>query len=491
MQFTITSKAPDQVSSACFIIPMFEKQRDIADKVADKKSREQLDKIIEQSGFDGQLEKHLLAHTPESRHKAIMLVGLGKKSEWNQSLCGRAGKAASEHIMAMDPQNILIDFSGVASEEFSEADAVRQFALALRHASYRYDETKKATKPKLQKCALYSSADAGALRQTLREADAIAYASDYCRDLANLPGNICTPSHIVERARKLGRSSQKLKVKVLKESDMEKLGMGAFLSVSRGSREPGFIVCLEYKNASARQAPIALVGKGITFDTGGISIKPSATMDEMKFDMSGAASALATMAFCVRMKLNINLIAVLACAENMPGGNASKPGDVVKTMSGQTVEILNTDAEGRLVLCDAITYVSSRYKPECIVDVATLTGACVVALGQEACGLMTNDQELGDELLAAGKASGDRAWQLPMWDEYQPQLDSNFADMANIGGRFAGTITAACFLSRFAKGQRWAHLDIAGTAWLTGKAKGSTGRPVPLLTRFLLDRSGK
>lgn len=491
MQFTITSKAPNQISSDCFIIPVFERQRGIRDKVTDEKNRDRLDKIIRQSGFGGQLERHLLVHTPEARHKAIMLVGLGKKSKWNQSLCGRAVKAASRQIMTLDPRNILLDFSAVAAGKFSEVDAVRQFILALQHENYRYDKTKKASKSKLQTCTVCSSVNVNKLRQALREADAVGYASDYCRDLANLPGNICTPSYIVEQARKLGRNSQKLKIKVLRESDMERLGMGAFLSVSRGSQEPGFMVCLEYKNAPARQAPIALVGKGITFDTGGISIKPSATMDEMKFDMSGAASVLATVAFCVRMKLNINLIAVLACAENMPGGNASKPGDVVKTMSGQTVEILNTDAEGRLVLCDAITYVASRYKPECIVDVATLTGACVVALGQEACGLMTNDQKLADELLAAGKASGDRAWQLPMWDEYQSQLDSNFADMANIGGRWAGTITAACFLSRFAAEQRWAHLDIAGTAWLSGKTKGSTGRPVPLLTRFLLNCSEK
>ena len=309
----------------------------------------------------------------------------------------------------------------------------------------------------------------------------------FARELGNLPGNICTPAYLAAAARKLARRSTKLSVRVLEEKAMERLNMGAFLSVSKGSANPGKLVCLEYKGGKARQAPVALVGKGITFDTGGISIKPSATMDEMKFDMCGAASVLGTLAACVKLRLPLNVVGVLACAENMPGGSASKPGDVVKTMSGQTVEILNTDAEGRLVLCDALTY-AARYKPACVIDIATLTGACVVALGQEACGLMSNTQSLADALLKAGAACGDRSWQLPLWDEYQSQLDSNFADIANIGGRWGGTITAACFLSRFTEKYEWAHLDIAGTAWLTGRDKGATGRPVPLLFEFLLQR---
>ena len=488
MQITVTSKPLNQISSACAIIPMFEKQRGILDKVSDKKSRDMLEKVIKQCKFKGELEKHLLVHTPESRHKAVMLVGLGKKSEWSRSRCDRAARAAIAKAAESELESVAIDLCDVASAKFPEGDSVRRFSLALQYESYRYAETKKPKRSKLKKCTLRSSDDAATLRQTLREADAIAYAANFCRGLADLPGNICTPSYIVQQARKIARKSSKLKIKVLRESDMEKLGMGAFLSVSRGSKEPGFMICLEYFNAPRKQAPIALVGKGITFDTGGISIKPSPTMDEMKYDMSGAASVLGTIAFCARMGLKINVVGVLACAENMPGGNAVKPGDIVKTMSGQTVEILNTDAEGRLVLCDALTYVS-RYKPECIVDIATLTGACVVALGQETSGLMANDQKLADELISAGKVSGDRTWQLPLWDEYQSQLDSNFADIANIGGRWGGTITAACFLSRFTEKQRWAHLDIAGVAWLTGKNKGSTGRPVPLLTQFLLNRT--
>ena len=271
----------------------------------------------------------------------------------------------------------------------------------------------------------------------------------------------------MEQAKKLASSSKKLHIKVLDEKKMKSLGMGAFYRLVKEVLSHSYLVCINYQGAAKTKAPVAIVGKGITFDTGGISIKPSSAMDEMKFDMSGAGSVLGTMAFCVRLGLPINVVGVLACAENMPGGKASKPGDIVTTMSGQTVEILNTDAEGRLVLCDALTYVQQEYKPECIVDVATLTGACLVALGQVTSGLMANDQALADELIEAGKKSGDSTWQLPIWDEYQPQLDSNFADMANIGGRWAGAITAGCFLSRFTEKQRWAHMDVAGVAWFT------------------------
>ena len=491
MQMTTTSRDHRQISSACAIIPLFERQRSALTRLLDTPQQNKVEKIIKQTGFSGQFEKTLTVHTPEARHQAVILVGLGKKNEWKRSRLRRAAAAAAEQAVKLDPDNIFADVLDAASQKLPHGDCIRHFATALHWAGYRYDKTKskKAGKAKLRKCVFHAvAADADAARRALHQADATAYAGRLCRDLANLPGNVCTPSYLAAEARKLARTSQKIRLKVLRESDMERLGMGAFLSVSRGSREPGFLICLEYRNAAARQAPVALVGKGITFDTGGTSIKPSSAMDEMKFDMTGAASVLASVAFCARMKLKLNVVGLLACAENMPGGNASKPGDVVTTMSGQTVEILNTDAEGRLVLCDALTY-AGRYKPECVVDVATLTGACVVALGHEASGLLSNDQKLADELIGAGETAGDRAWQLPMWDEYQSQLDSNFADIANIGGRGGGTITAACFMSRFTTDYRWAHLDIAGTAWHSGKRKGSSGRPVPLLTQFLLARA--
>jgi leucyl aminopeptidase len=282
----------------------------------------------------------------------------------------------------------------------------------------------------------------------------------------------------------------KLKVTILEEKDMEKLGMLSLLSVTRGSRQPAKLITLEYHGSDKKQKPIVLVGKGITFDSGGISLKPGAEMDEMKYDMCGAASVLGTMQAVAEMGLKLNLTIVIPTCENMPDGAASKPGDIVKSMSGQTIEILNTDAEGRLVLCDALTY-SAKFNPDTVIDIATLTGACVIALGHVATGLFSNEDKLAKELLTAGEQTQDRAWHMPLWDEYQPLLDSNFADMQNIGGRAGGSITAACFLARFTKDYRWAHLDIAGTAWKSGKDKGATGRPVPLLAQYLINRAAK
>jgi len=306
------------------------------------------------------------------------------------------------------------------------------------------------------------------------------------KDLGNLAANICTPSYLATLARQYGRKSEQLKVSILGEKQMEKLGMGAFLAVSRGSRQEGKLIVMEYKGAAKSSKPVVILGKGITFDTGGISIKPSAAMDEMKFDMCGAASVFGTLEACLQLKLKRNIIFIVAAAENMPDGDAARPGDVVESMSGTTIEILNTDAEGRLVLCDALTYIN-RFKPAAVIDIATLTGACVVALGGVATGLMGNNRELTTQLLNAATVSGDKAWELPVWDDYRSQLDSNFADLGNIGGRTAGAITAGVFLKQFATAYPWAHLDIAGTGWLGGAAKGATGRPVALLTQYLLD----
>jgi leucyl aminopeptidase len=317
---------------------------------------------------------------------------------------------------------------------------------------------------------------------------AIASGMRLTKDLANLPGNICKPEYLAEQARFLKKAYPDLKVSILDEKEMEELGMGALLAVGRGSVNPPRLIVMEYRGTDKKQQPVVLVGKGITFDTGGISLKPGEAMDEMKYDMGGAASVFGALKACSEMQLPLNVVGVIASAENMPDGNATRPGDIVTTMSGQTVEILNTDAEGRLVLCDALTYVK-KFDPEVVIDIATLTGACIIALGSHASGMLSNHSPLANDLISAGKASFDRIWELPLWDDYQEQLDSNFADFANIGGRPAGTITAACFLARFTQKYHWAHLDIAGTAWKSGKEKGATGRPVPLLMQYLMDRA--
>jgi leucyl aminopeptidase len=307
------------------------------------------------------------------------------------------------------------------------------------------------------------------------------------RDLGNLPANVCTPGHIAKTARQLASGEKRLRVNVLDEADMKKLKMGSLLSVSAGSRQPAKLIALEYRGAAAKEQPVALVGKGVTFDSGGISLKPGAAMDEMKFDMCGAASVLGTLKAVNQMQLPINVVGIVPATENMPDGLATKPGDIVTSMSGQTIEILNTDAEGRLILCDALTY-ASKFKPRCVIDIATLTGAAIIALGKVPSAVLGNDRSLIDALIKCGHQIEDKIWELPLWDEYQDQLKSNFADMANIGGRDAGTITAACFLSRFTKDYKWAHLDIAGTAWKSGEDKGATGRPVPLLTQYILSQ---
>ncbi|MBX3706469.1 MAG: leucyl aminopeptidase [Pseudomonadales bacterium] len=327
------------------------------------------------------------------------------------------------------------------------------------------------------------------VQRAVREANALKAGLDFARDLGNQPPNVCNPGYLLREARALGRSAG-INVTALSEKQMEALGMGAFMSVTRGSETPGYMIIANYAGGRRNDAPIVLVGKGITFDTGGISLKPGAAMDEMKFDMCGAATVLGTLKAAAAAKLPLNVIAMVAAAENMPSGRATRPGDIVRTLSGKTVEILNTDAEGRLVLCDALTY-AERYKPSAVIDVATLTGAMITALGSHASGLFANDDTLAEALLEAGEWSGDRAWRMPLWDEYQEALKSNFADIPNIGTPGAGSITAACFLARFAGAFRWAHMDVAGSAFQGGPAKGATGRPVPLLFRYLCAQAGR
>ncbi|WP_439136467.1 leucyl aminopeptidase, partial [Pseudomaricurvus sp.] len=348
-------------------------------------------------------------------------------------------------------------------------------------------DNKPIEKPLLHLSFAAEEADAAAFGQAMAQGSAIGQGMNLAKELGNLPGNICTPTYLADQAVKIGQQFDSVKTTILEESDMEELGMGSFLSVSRGSRQPAKLITMEYNGAGGSARPVVLVGKGLTFDAGGISLKPSQGMDEMKYDMCGSASVLGTIQTIAELGLPINVVGVVPSSENMPDGDANKPGDVVTSMAGKTIEILNTDAEGRLILCDALTY-SERFNPEIVIDIATLTGAVIVALGSVTTGVMANDQQLADDLIKAGNDSFDRGWQLPIWDDYQKQLDSNFADIANVGGKEAGSVTAACFLSRFTEKFTWAHLDIAGTAWNSGKAKGATGRPVPLLVQYLLNR---
>lgn len=425
--------------------------------------------------------------------RRILLLGCGDAKKFDREAARKFSQhlyRALEHKQAAEA---MLHLAGLGLKEKEVRWMLAYLARDLTAASYRYTETvsKPRTASKLARLVINTS---GAIRpqiakSALSEGKAIGLGVNEARNLANLPGNICTPSYLSRHARKLARNSARLSVTVLEEKKMRELGMGALLCVSAGSVQPAKLIVMNYKGGKATEKPYVLVGKGITFDSGGISLKPGAKMDEMKFDMGGAASVFGTVRAVSELGLRLNVIGVVAAAENMPSGTATKPGDVVTSMSGKTIEILNTDAEGRLVLCDALTY-ATRFKPAAVIDIATLTGACVVALGSHASGLFANDEALAEQLLAAGTDAHDRAWRMPLWEDYQNQLKSNFADLANIGGPGGGSITAACFLSRFTKNYHWAHLDIAGSAW-DSAPKGATGRPVALLTQYLLDRAGQ
>jgi leucyl aminopeptidase len=451
----------------------------------------------------------VLRNLPGIAAQRVVLVGLGKQADYSARAHAAAEQAFAAYCVGAQLTEAVSTLAAIPAGAVALRARARAAAIAAGAATYYYDATlgkpDRDKHPKLRKITqIVERADAAQAQAGLKEGGAIANGMELAKTLGNLPGNVCTPTYLGETARKLQRDFKTLKVEVMDRKQIEALGMGSFLSVARGSDEPPRFIVLRHtpkpgakagakaagrKGVAASQSgPVVLVGKGITFDSGGISIKPAATMDEMKFDMCGAASVLGAFRALAELELPLEVIGLIASCENMPSGKANKPGDVVKTMSGQTVEILNTDAEGRLILCDALTY-AERFKPSAVIDIATLTGACVVALGNVNSGLFCKDDELAEALLRAGRDSLDTAWRMPMDDAYQEQLKSNFADIANIGGPPAGAVTAACFLSRFTKAYRWAHLDIAGTAWRGGKDKGSTGRPVPLLMQFLLEQA--
>lgn len=493
MQFSAKASSPATLATGCLVAGIFEDDT-LPDLTAtlDAATGKGISRLKGVGDIDGKSGQFLLLQKMDGvRAQRILLVGCGKKADFD----GRKYLTVLRNTCKWLYQHNQTDVaSTLADLPLANMQAARKAELHARifvTQEYRYTTTRSKTPPRVKlkqlTVVVADSKDRAAALKGLQTGAAVGNGMNMARELGNLPANICTPTYLGQQATKLAAKNRQLSTQVLSEAQMKRLGMHSLLSVGNGSDQPSAFIVMKYQGAAAGAQPHVLVGKGITFDSGGISLKPGSGMDEMKFDMCGAASVLGTMATLCELKPAINVIGVIASAENMPGPRATRPGDVVTTLSGQTVEILNTDAEGRLVLCDALTYVE-RFKPRSVIDIATLTGACIVALGTVVSGLMSNDDTLADTLYQCGLATQDPVWRLPIWDDYQEQLSSNFADIANIGGPKAGTITAACFLARFTKKYKWAHLDIAGTAWLQGAEKGATGRPVPLLVEYLLDQ---
>jgi len=496
MDFRVSKVAADKQPASCIVVAIYESRRlSPAAQTINDASHGELLRLVRRFEMQGSTGDTLTLNSlPNIKAQQVLLVGSGKKSAMGAHRYGRLLAAGAKELSANGVKDAAVYLAELEVEERDVYWKIRQIVETMRDAVYRFDQLKSDAstikKPKIRRlvCAIASQRDKSRAEEGIRHGMGISDGVDLARDLGNLPGNICTPTYLADYARQMARSHKAIKVRVLGEPEMKRLGMGTLLSVARGSQEPARLITLEYNGSRSRKRPAVLIGKGVTFDSGGISIKPAAQMDEMKFDMCGAAAVLGATKAAIEAKLPLNVITIVAAAENMPSGNASRPGDIVTTLSGQTVEILNTDAEGRLVLCDALTY-AERYKPKAVVDVATLTGAIIVALGAPASGLFSNDETLAQSLLDAGQRIHDRAWRMPIWDDYQQQLKSNFADMANIGGREASSITAACFLSRFAKQFPWAHLDVAASAFSGGANKGASGRPVPLLFEYLLHQA--
>ena len=495
MDFKAIVDPQARTATACAVIGVFE-EGELGESAAriDARLGGVVRKLHAAGDFTGKAgESLLLAQPAGSRAARVLLVGLGTRSAYTRKQYRKSVATAAQALSKTGAAEATLYLAADSPVDLDIGYRARIVAEVLRAQAYRIPDLKTAKKPKPARLksvrvAVADAASARAAQRGLDAGEAIGNGAGLARDLGNLPPNVCTPSYLGAQAQRLARDFPQVRAKVLNERQIRALKMGAFLAVTRGSAEPPRLIVCEYMGAGRGKPVTCLIGKGITFDSGGISLKDPAAMDEMKFDMGGAASVLGTLRAVAELKLAVNVVVIIAACENLPSGTATKPGDIVTSMSGQTIEILNTDAEGRLVLCDAITY-SRRYRPTTVIDVATLTGACVVALGHHFSGLMSNNEALAAELEAAGNRADDRAWRMPVTDEYVDQLKSNFADLANIGGREGGACTAAAFLWKFAKDLTWAHLDIAGTAWLSGAQKGSTGRPVPLLVDFLLNRA--
>lgn len=495
MEFGVKSGSPEKQRSACIVVGVFEPRRlsAVAEQL-DRVSDGYISSLLRRGDLEGKSGQMLLLHqVPGVLSERVLLVGCGKERELDER---QFKQIIQKTISTLNETGSMEAVCFLTELHVKGRDAywkVRQAVETAQNSLYTFDQfkTNKAELRRPLRKLVFNVATRRELaigEKAVAHGLAVANGMKICRDVANMPPNICTPAYLASQARRLADSCQFITTKVIGEQQMAELGMNAYLAVARGSSNEAMMSIMEYKGHPDAK-PTVLVGKGLTFDSGGISLKPGDGMDEMKYDMCGAASVLGAMTALAELKPPINVIGVLAGAENMPDGKSYRPGDILTSMSGQTIEVLNTDAEGRLVLCDVLTY-AERFEPEAVIDIATLTGACVIALGSYATGLMSNHNPLAHELLNAAELSGDKAWRLPLWDEYQEQIESPFADMVNTGGRPAGAITAGAFLSRFTKKYNWAHLDIAGTAWKSGKEKGATGRPVPLLTQFLLGRAG-
>jgi leucyl aminopeptidase len=491
MQYFVITEALATHKSDCIAVAVFEQgQLSPSAKTINELSNNAIGRVIERGDIAGKSGQTLFLHELNGVNSPrVLLVGCGKQEKTTENEFNTAVTAMTKVLNESGASNASSCLAEININSRTTEWKVRQTMITAGAALYRYTQTKSGVKPQqlpLEKIGFFAHDNSQNIDNAAQTGSAIATGMDLARELSNLPGNICTPRYLANQAIELGQKFDSVTTTILDEEEMEELGMGSLLSVSRGSREPARMIIMNYQGAGDER-PVALVGKGLTFDAGGISLKPSQGMDEMKYDMCGSASVFGTISAIAELNLPINVVGVVPSSENMPDGDANKPGDIVTSMAGKTIEILNTDAEGRLILCDALTY-SERFNPEIVIDIATLTGAVIVALGRQATGLMANDQTLADDLLKAGNDSYDRTWQLPIWDDYQSQLDSNFADIANIGGKEAGSVTAGCFLARFTEKFTWAHLDIAGTAWNSGKNKGATGRPVTLLVQYLLNR---
>ena len=494
MQTFTTSSAAHRVATDCVIVGIYENGkpgRGAAD--IDAASGGYLSKLIKRGDVGGKAAAiQMLTNIPGVRAQRVVVAGLGAVEKFGVNAFRQAIASAATTIKGSKVRD-AVSYLGLEDVDDINAYYLARYSVeTIGNALYAFHQTKSARKPpapSLKKfgVATASRGDATKAQRGAEHAAAIVDGMGLAKDLGNLPANICTPAYLGKAAQKIARQHRNVTTRVLGEAEIKRLGMHSFLSVTAGTTLPAKLIVVQYRGAG-RARPIVLVGKGITFDAGGISLKPGPGMDEMKFDMCGAASVIGTVAIAAKLKLPINLNVVVPACENLPSGTATRPGDIVKSMSGQTIEILNTDAEGRLILCDALTY-SRRFKPEVVIDVATLTGACVVALGHHRTAIMSRSDSLADEIVNAGVAADDRGWRMPMAEEYENQLKSNFADFANVGGRDGGAVTAACFLGKFTEGLNWAHLDIAGTAWQSGNAKGSTGRPIPLLAEFVLQRA--
>jgi len=497
MEFSVKSGSPEKQRSACIVVGVYEPRRlsGIAEQL-DKISEGYISNLLRRGDLEGKPGQMLLLHhVPNVLSERVLLVGCGKERELDErqykQIISKTIKTLNE-TGSMEAVCFLTELHVKGRDTYWK---VREAVETTNYSLYNFDvlkTTKDETRRPLRKLVFNvpTRRELTVGEHAIAHGMAISAGVHLCRDVANMPPNICNPTYLASQARQMAETNDLLTVTTVGEEQMTKLGMNAYLAVGRGSHNESVMTIMEYKGAiDSTEKPIVLIGKGLTFDSGGISLKPGEAMDEMKYDMGGAAGVIGAMKALCDLKLNLNVVGILAGCENMPSSNAYRPGDILTTMSGQTVEVLNTDAEGRLVLCDVLTYVD-KFDPELVIDTATLTGACIIALGKHASGLFSSHNPLAHEMLNAGEQSGDRAWRLPLWDEYQEHLESPFADMTNLGPRAAGAITAACFLSRFAKKYNWAHLDVAGTAWNSGANKGSTGRPVPLLTQFLINRSG-